>query len=420
MSQQSGSWFLLEKTGPRPNTTVPLTGATITLGRASDNHVVVDDYHVSRHHARLVWRESGFEIEDLRSGNGTWVNGQRITQPTPVRKGDQIGLGQQVVFELRTQTVGGESPRPVPQPQVAAPAAEDGRGFLLFGVGGLLGAGIVAAVLLVGGGIVCLLASGAGDETPTATLSAVESTGADDATLVPVEIAIPETPTPSGEPTPGAQTGTPMPPFELARRATVFIVAFLDENGDDAYTGSGSIVDTRGYVLTNYHVVRGTIKQYVGLNSARQDAPPEEFYRAQIVTFDQGLDLALLQIAGDVDGNPLKGTLILPIMEVGDSDDVNLGDAITILGFPALGEDTLTLTKGTVAGFVDDSDLGIHRGWIKTDAEISSGNSGGVVIDAEGRLIGVPTQVTYNTETIGALGLVRPINLAKDLLEKIP
>ena len=428
MSQVSSDYTLSVLAGPHPNTTFPLTGSPIALGRQADNQVVLDDSHVSRHHARLVRRPSGFEIEDLGSGNGTWVNGRRISQPTPLKPGDVIGLSPQVTLVYDAPSAVGDATQLLGLPKDTQPVAPEpsggGKGFLLFGVGGLMGAAILAAVLLGGGALVCLLASDSGKDEATPTMVSVEINIPE---LTPD--ANPHTPTVTADESPTVAAGesptatretTPVPPFELARRATAFVVAFVTDVEGEAYTGSGSIVDPRGYILTNYHVVADTRQQFVGLNSPKQDTPPEDYYRVEVVDYDEDLDLALLRIVGDVDGNPLDGTLILPILEIGDSDDVNLGDSVTILGFPGLGEDTVTLTKGTVAGFIDDTDLSIHRGWIKTDAEISPGNSGGVAIDAQGRLIGVPTQVHFRTDTVGVIGLVRPINLAGDLLDKIP
>ena len=400
-----------------PATFFSLTGSPISLGRLADNQIVLDDSRVSRHHAQLVWQEeTGYEIEDTGSGNGTWVNGQRITQLTPLKPGDVVGLSPQVqlVYEA---PLGGDATQLLELSEetkpVTAEPSKGGKGFLLFGVGGLIGVGVLVMLLLGGGALICLLA---GNEKATPTMVSVEVNIPE---LTPDDV--PSTATVASSESPAAtRETTPVPPFELARRATVFVVALVDDVEGEAYTGSGSIVDPRGYILTNYHVVIDTRQQFVGLNSPKQDAPPEDYYRVEVVDYDEGLDLALLRIVGDVDGNPLDGMLILPILEIGDSDQVNLGDSVTILGFPGLGQDTVTLTKGTVAGFIDDTDLEIHRGWIKTDAEISPGNSGGVAIDEQGRLIGVPTQVYFSQDTVGEIGLVRPINLARELLDEIP
>ncbi|MFN3266619.1 MAG: trypsin-like peptidase domain-containing protein [Deinococcales bacterium] len=91
------------------------------------------------------------------------------------------------------------------------------------------------------------------------------------------------------------------------------------------------------------------------------------------------------------------------------------GDAIAILGFPGVGGLTQTFTRGNVAGF--EADLGLERGWVKTDANISPGNSGGTAINTAGELIGVPTKVQFEQRTLGRIGKVRPINALKAFIQ---
>jgi pSer/pThr/pTyr-binding forkhead associated (FHA) protein len=67
-------------------------GDTVQIGRVSDNNVVLNNSHVSRHHAVLVWRGEGFELSDLGSSNGTLINGERVTQPRVLQNGDVIRL----------------------------------------------------------------------------------------------------------------------------------------------------------------------------------------------------------------------------------------------------------------------------------------------------------------------------------------
>lgn len=211
--------------------------------------------------------------------------------------------------------------------------------------------------------------------------------------------------------TPSASTLS-LSPLEHARLATVQIIGM-------AGGGSGGVVDPRGYILTNYHVVAQEAILLVALNSSRQDAAPEPMFRAQVVASDRDLDLALLQIVADDAGRPLSKGLDLVSLPIGDSDQVQLGDSIVILGFPDVGGATLTLTRGTVAGFSQD-DLGHRRGWIKTDAEISPGNSGGAALNHAGELIGVPSLVSTEDRTLGRIGVLRSINLARPLMQRIP
>lgn len=125
---------------------------------------------------------------------------------------------------------------------------------------------------------------------------------------------------------------------------------------------------------------------------------------------DYDLDLALLQIRTTDDGRALPADLGLTPIPIGDSDTVQLGDEVTIIGYPSLGGSTVTLTRGIVSGYLPD------EGWIKTDAEINPGNSGGTAINRDGQLIGVPSAESRAISAPGKIGLVRPINLAQVLL----
>jgi serine protease Do len=96
---------------------------------------------------------------------------------------------------------------------------------------------------------------------------------------------------------------------------------------------------------------------------------------------------------------------------------VAIGDELVAIGFPGLGGETVTLTRGTVSGFLTD-EAGRSRGWIKTDAEINPGNSGGMAINDRGELIGVPTIVVSGEKVTGKIGVIRPINLARTIIDQ--
>jgi putative serine protease PepD len=97
---------------------------------------------------------------------------------------------------------------------------------------------------------------------------------------------------------------------------------------------------------------------------------------------------------------------------------VSTGDQLAIVGFPGLGGETITLTRGTVSGFLAD-EAGRPRSWIKTDAEINPGNSGGMAINENGELIGLLTIVISGREVTGKIGWIRPIKLAYPLIDQI-
>lgn len=186
-------------------------------------------------------------------------------------------------------------------------------------------------------------------------------------------------------------------------RAVVQIVAlkkgFLG-GMSSAWTGSGTIVHPSGLILTNCHVAD---PRSMGMSSPaadrlgiaiteRSDQPPAVSYFAQVVAKEPRLDLAVLQIVADVKGRRVRN-LNLPAVPIGDSDKLDLGDKLSIIGYPGIGGQTVTFTSGNVSGFsADPRATRDARGWIKTDATISGGNSGGTAVTEDGILVGIPTQ----------------------------
>ena len=185
------------------------------------------------------------------------------------------------------------------------------------------------------------------------------------------------------------------------------------------------MITAKGHILTNFHVVSDEdtgklINQGMNIIIA---VPPNEGdaaqpkSRAKVVEFDAKFDLAILQIQTMSDGRPLPANLGLTPIPVGDSSKMQIGDAIIIIGFPGLGGSSLTVTRGIdsgIARFPDDP-----GSFIKTDTEINRGNSGGTAINTAGELIGVPTAGRIDTQASGKIGLVRPINEAKALIDKV-
>ncbi len=246
----------------------------------------------------------------------------------------------------------------------------------------------------------------------------------------PVEAA----PTPESDPV-GTSTTSAVAPIEQLQAATVQIFAKQVINGrlQTIWTGSGTIVSPDGVILTNAHVAAPTSPglatlyndpellfgdvpdQLVVALSDTADQPPIETYIADLAAADGALDLAVIKITADLDGNALDtSSLDLPFVELGDSDSIKLGDEIRILGYPGAGGETITFTRGNVAGFESQSRVG-DRAWIKTDATISPGNSGGLGVNAAGQIVGVPS---FGQEAIGgAINRLRAINYALPLLE---
>ncbi len=244
------------------------------------------------------------------------------------------------------------------------------------------------------------------------------------------------------------------PTRQRIMKAVVQIVA-ADRDGKrltPKWSGSGTIVSPDGLILTNCHVAfpramwddpqfdRDVL--IVSL-TIRSDQPPQPTYLAEVVQYDPQLDLAVIRVTHTLDGNQVNvGTLNLPTVALGDSDELEIGDPITIFGYPGIGGETITLTSGDVSGFTLERGI-TGRAWIKTDATIAGGNSGGTAVDENGLLIGVPTQggagaadrivdCRYVADTNGDgkidehdtcvpmggfINALRPVNLAKPLID---
>lgn len=213
--------------------------------------------------------------------------------------------------------------------------------------------------------------------------------------------------------------------LQRAIQATVQVLTPQDGASGVLSTGSGTVINgEKGFILTNFHVIgdpdtgqyaNASRAAWIALSPNGSMQPPTVRYRADVVDADPALDLALLRIVADSDGKRTPADLNLVAISVGDSASVTIGDTVTVLGYPGLGGDTITLTRGTVSGFV--------AGWIKTDAETNPGNSGGAAIDAAGNLIGVPSagyveSGDEDSQLPGKLGLIRPINAAQSLLKQ--
>ena len=234
--------------------------------------------------------------------------------------------------------------------------------------------------------------------------------------------------------------------------ATVQIYGLFNQNGQlvPGYVGSGTLISADGLILTNAHVADpGAVGDpdftpdalAVGLVSS-EDKPAVFSYRAQVVAIDGYLDLAIIRIVSGLDGSSINPSdLHLPYVPLGDSDQVHVGDHVNIYGFPSIGGETITYTDGNISGFTSENQVG-DRAWMKTDATISGGNSGGLAANDAGYIIGVPTQassgaggditdcrVVQDTNGDGILdnrdncipiggfiNALRPINLARQLI----
>lgn len=182
-------------------------------------------------------------------------------------------------------------------------------------------------------------------------------------------------------------------------RSVVQIVAIVEMEGRlvEGWTGSGTIISEDGLILTNAHVILSDryyeVVDLVVAVTVAQDRPPEQMFFADVIQADADLDLAVIKVRSDLNGGPANFmSLGIPSVPLGNSEELQLGDEIIIIGYPGIGGETITLTRGEVSGFTSEQPYG-NRAFIKTSATIAGGNSGGLASTAEGEIIGVPTQV---------------------------
>jgi pSer/pThr/pTyr-binding forkhead associated (FHA) protein/S1-C subfamily serine protease len=388
---------------------------SLTLGRDASNDIALPkDSNLSQHHARFDLREGRLVVTDLKSRNGTWVNGKRISTPIFLNHADQVRVGG-TVFRLR---VGERSLQPLPAAASKQRSGCMGLGIVVSGLVALVGVGAILVALLLVGTFVIYPAYFAPAPSAMSTWTAVP-------TWTP-----PPTNMGGGE-IPGAAATQQAAAERNALRALVWVIVPVGtpDTTEDFSTGSGSLVSSEGYVLTNFHVVGDPDngKYYnqeewvwIGLNWQNPANKPDTFYRAEIVRADKDYDLALVHVYALEKGGDLPTDLVFPFLPIGNSDELQMGESLAVIGFPSLGGSTPTFTRGTVSGFLYDEILELERGWIKTDAEVNPGNSGGMAINSRGELIGVPTQVYFGTQVTGKISEIRPINLAKQFLDLVP
>jgi S1-C subfamily serine protease len=183
--------------------------------------------------------------------------------------------------------------------------------------------------------------------------------------------------------------------IRVAREITPTVVSVSQRGG----SGSGIIVNRDGVVLTNAHVVGQSRTVEVGLADGRT-------LTGQVAGVDPTIDVAVVRVAAQN----------LPAAPLGDSDNLQVGQAAIAIGNP-LGLER-TVTSGVVSA-VNRNPRGIALdGLIQTDAAISPGNSGGPLVDSRGRVIGINTAVLSGAGASG-LGFAVPINLANDVVRQI-
>jgi serine protease Do len=169
--------------------------------------------------------------------------------------------------------------------------------------------------------------------------------------------------------------------------------------------GSGVIVDSKGYIVTNRHVVEKADRIRVKL----QDDPPGTLHDAKVIGTDQETDLAVIKIDTD------KG---LPVAKLGNSDGMEVGDWVLAVGSPFGLQETVT------AGIVSAKGRNIVPGrqfqsFIQTDAAINPGNSGGPLVNMSGEVIGINTAILTDTNAYAGVGFALPSNTVAQVYNQL-
>lgn len=167
-------------------------------------------------------------------------------------------------------------------------------------------------------------------------------------------------------------------------------------------TGSGVIISSDGYIVTNNHVIDGANDIEITLND-------KKVYKAELIGADKNDDIALLKISADKD---------LPFITFANSDNVKVGEWVLAVGNPY--NLTSTVTAGIVSAKGRDLDgNGSIDSFIQTDAAVNPGNSGGALVNTRGELIGINTAISSRTGSFIGYSFAVPSNIAKKIIDDL-
>ncbi|MGQ9583784.1 MAG: S1 family peptidase [Anaerolineae bacterium] len=218
------------------------------------------------------------------------------------------------------------------------------------------------------------------------------------------------------------------------------------------WSGSGTVISEDGLILTNCQVAfpkavwddpEFAYDLLIVALATEADGAAQPTYLAEVAQYDAALDLAVLRITQMLDGTPVDAeNLSLPAVPLGDSDKLESASALTLWGYSGVGGEAIVSVKAQVSGF--SSGRGIQgRAWIRMDASVEGGMSGGPAVNEDGELVGVPAvgaaqsaddlahcryiedtngdgvvdQNDACTPTGGSISTLRPVNLAQPLIK---
>ena len=195
----------------------------------------------------------------------------------------------------------------------------------------------------------------------------------------------------------------------VAAKALPSVVSITTETQDGGGVGSGVILDAEGNILTNYHVIEGATAIAVNVDD-------DASYEAEIVGTDESSDLAVIRITD-------KGDAQLTPIEIGDSDDLSVGEWVMAIGSPFGNEQSVS--TGIVSALYrstamqSTSGTTIYANMIQTDAAINPGNSGGALVNDNGELIGINSVIESYSGSSSGVGFAIPVNYAINIAQQI-
>jgi S1-C subfamily serine protease len=194
-------------------------------------------------------------------------------------------------------------------------------------------------------------------------------------------------------------------PGVVSIKSTSYRQDFFGQVEEGSGSGSGSVIDDQGHILTNFHVIEGAEKLSVSVGG-------DKTYPATVVGGDADTDLAVIKIQA-----PRAQLTVVPL---GDSDTLVVGQKVLAIGNP-FGFDR-TLTTGVISGLQRPIRARNGRpieGAIQTDASINPGNSGGPLLDSHGRMIGINSQILSPSGASAGVGFAIPVSIAKRIVPEL-
>lgn len=252
-------------------------------------------------------------------------------------------------------------------------------------------------------GVAIIITSDDETTTPQQIIEKIESESDSDSNSTSVNINIDETASSIAE-----AVATKCSNSVVGIRTTTSVSNFFGGSSEQTGDGSGVIYTQDGYIITNYHVISDAVQSnnskidvFVGNNKS-------ESYPATVIGYNISCDLAVIKI--DAEG--------LTPVELGNSDDLKIGQQVITIGAPGGIEFMGSVTSGIISGLDRIVSTNSELKLIQTDAAINPGNSGGALLDATGKLIGINSSKIASVEYEG-MGFAIPVNTVKEKCDKI-